>query len=343
MIGVSAATMAQEVDDMYFNSKDRAKLNEVTATAMVQRYYQEDQQAVKTNPVNPSDSYSGRGVNPEYNAQYKNGTALVQNNPDYFLSNYQPKSVNSNLYNGGYNSYSNPYYGNSAFSNPYYGGMGMGYGYSPMGMGYGYSPYSSFYSPYSMFYSPYTSGLSMGMGYYSMYGMGSSMYYGMGYGMSYGMGYGMSPYGYGYGYNPYGTTVIINNADYNNGAVTGRRPMRTSALNNEYVGQTSGVATGRTQPGGRASSQNYYDNNWKNTASNLNSTRSSYYNDNNGNSNRSSWGGNGNGNNGGWGGGRSSSFDNGSRSSFGGGGGTFNGGGGGSSGGGGGGGHSRGR
>src|SRR5258708_16541733 len=117
-MGMSAAVMAQESDDMYFNSKDRVVVNKVNDVVLAKRYQQEDLTAVRTNPVNPSDSYSGRGVNPEYNAQTKNGTTVVQNNPDYFLSGYQPKNVNGSLYNGAASAYSGNCNCNNAY-NPY--------------------------------------------------------------------------------------------------------------------------------------------------------------------------------------------------------------------------------
>src|SRR5882757_6778358 len=117
-MGLSAAALAQENDDMYFNSKDRAVVVKANEVVLAKKYRQDDLDAVRSNPVNPSDSYSGRGVNPEYNAQAKNGTSVVQNEPDYFLPNYQPTNVNSNLYNGGTTA-SNNYYGNSAYNNSY--------------------------------------------------------------------------------------------------------------------------------------------------------------------------------------------------------------------------------
>src|SRR5882672_2908962 len=79
-MGISFVALAQDSDDMYFNSKDRAKLVSATGVILAKQYQQEDIQSVRTNPVNPSDSYSGRGVNPEYNAQAKNGTTVLQNN-----------------------------------------------------------------------------------------------------------------------------------------------------------------------------------------------------------------------------------------------------------------------
>ena len=370
-MGMSVAAMAQESDDMYFNAKDRNVINKANEIVLAKRYQQDDMNAVRSNPVNPSDSYSGRGVNPEYNAQSKNGTSVVQNNPDYFLSGYQPKNVNSSLYSGGASAYSNPY-GNSTYNN-YYGGMGygsMGYGsmgYGSMGygsMGYGSMGYGSMgYG--SMMGMGYGSTLGMGMGYGGMMGMGyggySSFYspyssmFSMGYGMMSGNPYSMmgmygmySPYGYGGYNNSYGGVTVIGNAD-SRATVTGRHSSRSNSLNN-YV-DNSRVAdnativgtNGRVREGGRMSSNssstpNYYDRGWRDNSSNFsNSNTQSGWN--NGGNTRSGWGGNN-----GWGnsgGNTRSSYDNmnsGSRSSFGGSG--FSGGGGG---GGGGGGHSRGR
>lgn len=361
-MGMSAAVLAQENDDMYFNSKDRVVANKVYESVMIKKYQQEDLNAVRSNPVNPSDSYTGRGVNPEYNAQIKNGTSVIQDNPDYFLTGYQPKNINSSLYSGN-SAYPNSYYGNGGYNNGYYNnrmgyggmgysGMGMGMGYSGMSMGYG-----GFGSPFG-YYSPYS---SMMMG-YGFGGYGSGFYGGMGYGMGsmfgspfyspFGMNSFYSPYsgygGYGgYGY-PYGSTVVINNGD-SRSTVNGRHPSRSDGLNN-YVDNNRNDATitgtnGRVREGGRTrneSQTNYYDRGWRNNTDNF-PTRS-YYDNNSGNS-RSGYSNGGN-NNSSWGdsGGRTrsswDSFGSGSRSSFGGGG--FSGGSGGSSGGGGGG-HSRGR
>lgn len=353
-MGMSVAAMAQEVDDMYFTSRDRAVVNAAAQISLTKKYQQEDLMAVRSNPVNPSDSYSGRGVNPEYTAQSKKGMAVVQENPDYFLPTYQPKNVNKSLYNGSASSYTCNC--NTGYGNPYYSGMGYGGFGSPYGM---YSPYSM-YSPYG--YSPY-SGLNMSMGFGSMYSM-NSMYYGMGYGMGsmygmggmgsmgmYGMGYGMgSMYGMGgmYGYNPYygygyPTMVVVPDA---NATSYGRHSSRSTSLNN-YVDNTRSAATTsgtmagsnvRSRDGGRMSTSsqpNYYDPSWRSNTSNFPSR--SY--DNGGSFTRS--GNSGWGNSGFDSGSRTrSSFDNmgGTRSSFGGGG--FSGGG---MSGGGGGGHSRGR
>lgn len=351
-MGMSAAVMAQENDDMYFNSKDRVLVNKVNESLMIKKYQQEDLNAVRSNPVNPSDSYTGRGVNPEYSAQIKNGTAVIQNNPDYFLSGYQPKNVNSSLYSGN-SAYPNSYYGNGGYNNNGYNNNRMGYG--GMGMGYG-----GFGSPFG-YYSPYS---SMMLG-YGFGGYGSGLYGGMGYGMGsmfgnsfcspFGMNSFYNPY-YGYGgyggssYYPYGTTVVINNGD-SRGTVNGRHPSRSDGLNN-YVDYSRNDATingtnGRVREGGRTRTEtqtDYYDRGWRNNANNF-PTRS-YYDNNSGNS-RSGYS-NGDNNNSSWGdqGGRTrSSWDSsgsGSRSSFNGGG--FSGGNSGSGGSsGGGGGHSRGR
>ncbi len=347
-MGMSVAAMAQENDDMYFNSKDRVVVAKANAQVLAKRYQEADRNAVITNPVNPSDSYSGRGVNPEYSAQGKNGTSMIQNNPDYFLSSYQPKNVNSSLSSGNntyYSGYNNGMY-NNGMSSPYgygssmmgYGGMGygmnsmmgygMGYGMnSMMGYGMGMGGY-----PYSMFSMGYGMG-GYGSGFYGSYGMGYGMgsMYGMGMGMGMGMGSMYNPYGYGYGgYN----SAVINETRTTS---YGRHSVRSSGLNN-YVDNSRGTSSvtnstgvGRTSQSGRTggSQQDYYDRGWRSNSNNF-PTRSGYDNSSYGNTRggNSSWGNSGT---------RSSfdSFGGGSRSSFGGGGGGgFSGGGGG---------HSRGR
>jgi hypothetical protein len=146
-LACAGTAVAQETDDMYFNASDRATYREANQAVMAQHYAAADQQAVKSQPVNPSDTYTGRGVNPEYNAQQKNGAEVIQGNPDYFLSGYTPKTINSNLYAGN------------------------------TGLGCGCSPYSRFGNPYGGFYSPYG---------YSPYGNMGSMYspFGFGYGLA---------------------------------------------------------------------------------------------------------------------------------------------------------------
>lgn len=257
VLTISGAAVAQEVDDMYFTARDRAQHNEQANAALAMRYAAEDQQVTKSNPVNPSDSYTGRGVNPEFSAQQKNGAEIIQGNPDYFLASYTPKDINSNLYSGTgttpYNCACSPYstmpYGSFApqggFNSLY------GFGYSPH-MGYigNYAPYS--WMGYSM--SPYGSMWSVGMTYGigSMYG---SPYY-----------YGMYPYSYSYGsvYAPVGT------GGYDQiQSVSGRRPVRASTVNPSFpTGTTGYVATG-TNGRSRSTRTDYYDPQWRNDPNNF--------------------------------------------------------------------------
>lgn len=249
-LGLSASAGAQEFDDMYFNGKDRLAQTESNSAALASRYQDRDRQAVNSNPVNPSDSYTGRGVNPEYNAQQKNGTTILQENPDYFLSNFQPKSINSSLYSGSNSSYSSGC--NCGYGNPYgmgYGGFGNPYGgYSPYGynglttsMGYGFSPYGSMWSM----------GLSYGMG--SQYGSPN---------------YGYNPYGY-YGYP---TTVVVTGADAGIGQAHGRRPTRASSVNTHYAVSDAVAGThgrGRETTATRSTQSNYYNPGWRSDPGNF--------------------------------------------------------------------------
>src|SRR4051812_6011219 len=147
MLAFGAVAQSVENDDMYFNSKDRAKLNAQRATeqeayasnrsydnnARSQRYQNDD-----TN-VNPTDSYSARNVNPEYVSR-NNSQSAQTDNQDYFVSGYQYSPSNTayntasnyNNWNNGFNNwygsswYNSSWYGPSMYSmnSPYY------YGYS---------------------------------------------------------------------------------------------------------------------------------------------------------------------------------------------------------------------
>lgn len=267
LLAFSGVAVAQEIDDMYFTARDRAQHNEQTNAAMAMRYAAYDQQAAQSNPVNPSDTYTGRGVNPEFSAQQKNGAEIIQGNPDYFLASYKPKDINSNLYSGSTSTSSNcacsPYSSSMA-----YGGFGNPYGsfYSPYGFN---SPYMMGYGPSTMIgytMSPYGSMWSVGMS----YGMGSmygSPYYGMynpygyGYGSGYGYGYPTSP---GMGYDPVQT-------------VGGRRPVRASTVNSSFpTGGTAGYVASGTHGRSRSTRTDYYDAQWRNDPSNF-PTRSYSY------------------------------------------------------------------
>ena len=118
----SAAGVAQEIenDDMYFNSKDRAKLkalkaSEPTYSASIKTDRKERQNVVDEE-VNPTDSYSARNVNPEYQARSNAQSAQVDNE-DYFVSNYRYN--NANNFNNWNNNFGN-WYGNPWIANNYY-------------------------------------------------------------------------------------------------------------------------------------------------------------------------------------------------------------------------------
>ncbi|MBL7850232.1 MAG: hypothetical protein JNN04_04970 [Cyclobacteriaceae bacterium] len=257
---------AQEVDDMYFTARDRAQHNELTNATLAMRYAAEDQQAAKSNPVNPSDTYTGRGVNPEFSAQQKNGAEIIQGNPDYFLASFKPKDINSSLYSG--SSISRNNCACSPYSSMAYGGFG--------------NPYGSFYSPYG-FYSPY-------MGYPGMYGPSTMLGYSMSpygsmwsLGMSYGMGsmygspyYSMyNPYGYGYGYGygyPYAPVMGYDPVQ----TVSGRRPVRASTVNSSFPTNTAGYVASGTNGRSRSTRTDYYDPQWRNDPNNF-PTRSYSY------------------------------------------------------------------
>lgn len=278
-LAVSSVAMAQENDDMYFNSRDRLALTESNQSMLAARYQENDRQAVKASPVNPSDSYTGRGVNPEFSAQQKNGTTVIQENPDYFLAGYQPTNINSNQYNTNSPNNSNC---NCGSNNPY--GFGRG--------GFG-NPYGNFYSPYGTSYSLYGySGMTSTLGYGYGYGNYGSMFtMGTPYGLS-GMYY--NPYMYNNAYGYPGTVYVPVGAD-NMGQAYGKRSARSSSIN-YYSG--SGVVAGtssrnRVDGQARTTQSNYYDPSWRSNANNFSSrsagdygSRSSSYNQGNSSSGR---------------------------------------------------------
>ena len=133
---VAFVAVSQEIDDMYFNSKDRAKLNEGKIRADLGVANNNSKKAEINQSINPTDSYSARNINPEYASQLNNGQSPVAQD-NYFIQDFQPTGINQNLSNCNCNagSYYNPYFGNNAFNNPYYG-YGGGFG----------CPFNSFYS-----------------------------------------------------------------------------------------------------------------------------------------------------------------------------------------------------
>src|SRR3954466_11537839 len=105
-IASGICVFAQENDDMYFSSKDRAKVSLSSREEVVLA-------SAKTNPsaqtINPSDSYSARNENPDYIAGAKVGSNASRAST-YFTPTYQP-NVNQSLYSNncncssGYNNY----------------------------------------------------------------------------------------------------------------------------------------------------------------------------------------------------------------------------------------------
>ena len=281
VLAVTVAFGQVEHDDMYFNSKDRAKLNASKQVVLAKQYKQEDLQAVKVSPINPTDSYSGRSVNPEYTNRLKTNPNLSNSDAQYFVSGYQPINVNQNLASNNCNC------GGSNFNYPNYGGYGMNSAYG-MNSGFG-GRYNGFNSPWDMGNGFYQPGWSSMLG-YSFGGMNSGWFGGMnyGYGNSFGSpwnygyggssfynnyGYGM-PYGGGYGYgsnNFYGNNVIVVNSggDYRNPTVYGKRANRSSDSDNlidRSRPETGYTRNGREISNGRSRTDNqtqYYDRGWK--------------------------------------------------------------------------------
>lgn len=311
-----------ENDDMYFTAKDRIKLNATKPMATVRNIDDFDNAMVT---INPTDSYSGRGTNPEHTSKTIVNPKSQQTDPQYFVSEYQPTRVNQNL-----NDYSSMY-SNNAWNSPYYGRMN----------GFG-SPFSSFYTPgWGNPYSFYQPGLTTSLG-YTMGGFGSGWYGGMnygwgspssmfwdnyygmnswnsGWGLNSGWGSGWNNFGYGGFYRP-ATIIVVNNSDANSGYAYGKRGSRSTDGNNYYDNTRNDGAVGTRgrvraeSPNGRVASgeSQYYNREWRNNPE-TSPSRSQYQNGSSGNRSMFDT------NNSGWGNNRSSFESGGSRSSFGGG------------------------
>jgi len=294
-----------ENDDMYFTAKDRIKLNSTKPMATVRNIDDYDNAVVT---VNPTDSYSGRGTNPEYTSQSIVNPKSQQSDPPYFVSGYQPVRVNQNL-----NDYSSMN-SNNAWNYPYYGGLN----------GFG-SPYSSFNSPgWGNPYGFCQPGLSTSLG-YTMGSFGSGWYGGMNYGWgsptsmnsfnSGWGGYGWNNFGYG-GFYRQPSIIVVNNGDGNISHTYGKRGSRSSDVNNYYgntrndgIEGTRGRVQTESQNGRLASGESqYYNRGWR-TNVETGPARSQYQNS--GSDNHSMF----NTINSDWGNNRSS-FESGSRSSF---------------------------
>jgi hypothetical protein len=270
---VFGSAMAQDVeyDDMYFNSKDRAKLAEVTASAVSEprkkKLVQEEDEAEE---INPTDSYSARNVNPEYTSRSQSQTAQNEDE-DYFVNDYRYNTqARFNNFNSNYNNWNNNSWYNSAYwgssmsswNSPYYGGNYDAWG----------NPY---YNPY------YGSGWSSSFG-YSSYGNMWNSGWGMNYGWGNGMGSPWNMYGPSYaGYynSPYrgwyrpNTVIIVNNNGENGGRKTvyGKAPSRgTTAINNSNVRSRDDISNNpsRSNSGGRARTEDaYYKRTWSSPGS----------------------------------------------------------------------------
>ena len=281
----AAFGQAVENDDMYFNSKDRAKLK--AQKAAEEASYLASARKMKKNQVseqeyiNPTDSYSARNVNPEFAARSNSQTAQADNQ-DYFVNNYRYNtSSDLNNWNNNFNSwYNNPWYSSNYFgssinswNSPYYG-----------------SYYDSWGNPWCNPY--YRSGWSSSFSYYWgnswNYGWGSGIGLNYGYGnpsmnswSSWGLSYGYGS-GYGSGWYGYPSTIVIvnnNNGEGGRNVVYGKRASHGGMVTTPQDGinrtRSSYVATptgGRTDAGGRVSmpttsqrQEDYYNRAWRNS------------------------------------------------------------------------------
>jgi len=304
----TGAVLAQgiENDDMYFNSKDRAKLNAAKATEVSYSASIKKNKKVtaEDEPVNPTDSYSARNVNPEYSAR-SNAQAARADNQDYFVDNYKYNNASNfnnwnNNFSNRYNSpwYSTNYWGPSinSWNSPYYGSYYDSWG-NPWSNPYYQSGWSSSFS-YS-WGRPYNYGWGMGFGYGNPY-CAYNPYYGGGYGYSAWNSY----YGGGYGYP---TQVVVIENGNQRGPVYGKRDSRSSQLNRDSnhgstrtsrAGLVDSGNGGRSTTGGRVDTNtparnqsDYYNRQWRNQTNESNSsTYSPNTNSSSGNTNtRSSW------------------------------------------------------
>lgn len=314
LMGVSGVFAQVEQDDMYFNSKDRAKLRAAQKTSELT--YASAKKTQASEPAeenfNPTDSYSARNVNPEYTSRSHSQTAK-EDDEDYFVSNYQYNQRSQ--YNNWNNSFNN-WYGNSWYA-PNYFGSGINSWNSPY---YG-SYYDSWGSPWSNPY--YQSGWSGSFSYY----MGNSWNYGwnMGFGNCWSCNsyynnpwawnpyYGYSSYwnspyynnwGWGGGYGYYPTRVVVVESGDRINHSYGKRPLRGGSMVTDRSNasrsrsgmvrtSTTDVTNGRVSNSGRTQNE-YYNRSWRYNGSNYSApanTRSSTQN------NRSSSWGNSNSNN----------------------------------------------
>jgi hypothetical protein len=182
MLGVNA--IAQEVDDMYFRSKDREKqMASVNTKAAQKETYSSNYDSFKKKNFdettmldeynNPTDSYSARNINPEYVARSSSEQATADEQ-NYFVEGYASQAAR-NQYTSGYNSYYSNNWNNTMVAPGYYGP----------------SYYNSFYSPYYGYNNPWGNPYWCGSGFNSGWSMSMNYMWGnMGYsGWNMGLGY----------------------------------------------------------------------------------------------------------------------------------------------------------
>lgn len=251
---INIGAFAQEDDDMYFNASDRAKLqskeqkDQVAYEASVKKAkkMREEEPAAEDESVdalNPTDSYSARNVNPEYEAR-STANLSQSDDQDYFVNNYQ-YSTSSNLNN--WNNNFNSWYGNSWYTPNYYNSNINSWN----------SPYYGYADPsYSPWYNPYwnNGGWSASFSYYWGNSYNNYGNYGYGWGGNYnywnrpycGSSWGYGGYGYNSGYPGWygypGSVIIVNNGE----GVYGPRYGKRGSRGNEVVNSTQRSSRGRT-------------------------------------------------------------------------------------------------
>ncbi|MEJ7647240.1 MAG: hypothetical protein WKF87_21780 [Chryseolinea sp.] len=313
---VTSAAFGQgiESDDMYFSSKDRAKLKEAQASKQAAyeasaRNTKRDNIAAVEEDDNAEAIYSARNENPEFAAR-SNSQSAQADNQDYFVNDYKYNNY-SNLNN--FNNNFNDWYGSSWYRSNYYNPSIYGWN-SPY---YG-SAYDSWGNPWMNPYyrSGWSSSFSFHLGNSWNYGWGNNMGWGMSYGYNnpyMGSMYGYrSGYGYGAGYGGWynsPTVIIVNNGEGGRNVAYGKRGshggMVTSAPGNGNsrsrnsnivepsaggVRPTYGNSGGRiatTAPTRSSRQEEYYNRSWR--SSQQPATSSGSYNAPSRNSSSDSW------------------------------------------------------
>ena len=287
--GISLVSYAQvEYDDMYFNGKDREKLNAQKEKETDSYALLSGKKSKKTEELydssNPTDSYSARNINPEYVSRSNAETAAADED-DYFDANYQYQYNTASQYNNWNNNfnswYSRPSWYSPSWYGPAYNGWNSPY-YSSWNNPWNDPYYYDYYSPYSSPYSYYGgSSWSMSLTW------GNPYYYNpYSYGPAWGWG---SAYYCRNWYYPRTTVVVVNNNDYTAGrkVTYGRRSSRggspatattvdrgrTRTAESTYYGSHSGSVGGRTSAPTNTvqrstRQEEYYNRSWRSSSSN---------------------------------------------------------------------------